>query len=468
MTHRLASVVVVSLAAATPALAQPAGKPAPVDDMAAFEKDLDALFVHGGLTADNAAARAGNASPTVRRQIAEVQAAIADAEAAELDRVPQVSAKASYQRNSYIPPLVIAIPGVASIPIQFFQNSYDVQATAVVPLSDYLLRYPKLIDAAHLAEDTARASKGSAVVSAGEDARLAYYEWVRARLQVLIAQRQLAQVRATLTQEQAMFDVQRISRADLLRIQSQEAEATQTLDQLKNLSTLREEQLRLLIGAHEDEKLAVGEDIRQDLAVPAIAGLDELMSRAESKRLDFRVLDTGIRAKEKQRDSEKASYYPRLSAFGTVEDADPNPRYFPQTDKFKMTWLAGVQLTWTLNDSLVAHTKVNRLTAETDELRADRENLMHGTRVEVLAAQQSVQLAQSSLESSKKGLAAAEEGYRVRKELLAADRATAVELVDAETDLTRARIAALNARVDLRVALSQLAHATGDDTAGVH
>jgi outer membrane protein TolC len=51
----------------------------------------------------------------------------------------------------------------------------------------------------------------------------------------------------------------------------------------------------------------------------------------------------------------------------------------------------------------------------------------------------------------------------VRKELLNAERATAVELVDAETELTRARIAALNARVDLRVARAQLDHAVGND-----
>ena len=51
----------------------------------------------------------------------------------------------------------------------------------------------------------------------------------------------------------------------------------------------------------------------------------------------------------------------------------------------------------------------------------------------------------------------------MRRELLNAERATAVELVDAETDLTRARIASLNAKVDLRVAMTQLAHALGND-----
>ncbi|MGE5185496.1 MAG: TolC family protein [Acidobacteriota bacterium] len=472
MTPRLA--IALTLFAAAPALAQPAPKTPPpkaapaaaVDDMAAFEKDLDALFVRGGLTADQAALRAGAASPTVRRKVAEVDAAIAQALQAELQRVPQLRASASYTRYSYIAPVIIPFGGM-NFEIPFLQNSYDAQATLVVPLSDYVVRYPKLVDAAHLGEEVARVSKRSAEVSAGEDARLAYYEWVRAKLQVLIAQRQLAQVQATLAQEKAMLDVQRISKADYLRIESQEAQAEQVLDQLANLADLREEQLRLMIGAPDGEKLAVGEDIRAELAVPQIGTLDEMIRRAQERRLDFRVLDVGIAAKDKQRQAERATGYPRLSATATVEDARPNPRFFPQSDTFKTTWVAGLSVSWQLGDTLNAETNTRRLVAETDQLRADRESLYRGTRIEVLSALQAVQLAAHALQTSQKGLAAAEEGYRVRKELLAAERATAVELVDAETDLTRARITALNARVDLRVALAQLGHAIGDDATPV-
>ncbi len=46
-----------------------------------------------------------------------------------------------------------------------------------------------------------------------------------------------------------------------------------------------------------------------------------------------------------------------------------------------------MQLTWTLNDTLLADTTLNRLAAETNELRADRENLLRGARIEVLASQ---------------------------------------------------------------------------------
>ena len=70
---RLFTISAALLLAASTAFAQPA-KPTATDDMAGFEKDLDALFVTGGITADQAALRAARVSPAVRRKVAEVQA----------------------------------------------------------------------------------------------------------------------------------------------------------------------------------------------------------------------------------------------------------------------------------------------------------------------------------------------------------------------------------------------------------
>ena len=459
------------LLASAPALAQPAKQPtapakaATPDDMASFDKELDALFTSGGLTSDQAATQAVKASPSVRRSVAEIEVAIAQAEAAELVRVPQVSAKAAYTRLSPIDPVYFGDPSnPATLKVDSLTNVYTVQGQLGIAVSDYFLRYPKLVGAARLAEEVARVSRHSSEVSAGQEARLAYYEWVRSKLQVLIAQRQLAQVQSTLKQVRALAEVQRLSRADLMRVESNEAQADQAVIQLTHLASLREEQLRLIIGAPEGQPLTVGEDIRVTVTTPDAAQLDALMDTAKHQRLDFRVLDTGIQAKEKQRAAEKAGLYPRLSAFAAAEYTNPNQRVFPQQDKFSFTWSVGAQVTWALNDALVSNTTDRRIRGETNELRADRENLERGTRIQVLAAQQAVEIAQASLATSQKGLAAAEEGYRVRRELLNAERATAVELVDAETDLTRARIASLNAKVDLRVAMTQLGHALGNDT----
>jgi outer membrane protein TolC len=485
MTLRIS--LALLLVAAAPALAQPAKQSAPkqpapkqppakpsapvapaaatatVDDMSAFERDLDALFAKGGLTADQAASRASAASPTVQRRLAEIDAAMAQVETAELARVPQLSGKLSYTRLSSIPPGVIKVAGMEFPFPPSLTDSYLAEAQLVVPLSDYVVRFPRLIASARLGAEVARLSQRSSAVGAGQDARLAYYEWLRAQLQALIAKRQLVQVQKTLDQVRALAEVQRLSKADLLRVESQEAQAEQVVDQLGELAALREEQLRLLIGAPASEPLAIGEDIRADLAVPGAGALDDLVGTARNQRLELQVIDAGIRAKDSQRAAERANLYPRLAGIALTDYADPNQRVFPQENKFTLTWALGIQLTWTLNDALISRATDHRLAAEANQLRADRANLEIGTRIELLAAQQAVALAQHSLATSQKGLAAAEEGYRVRKELLGAERATAVELVDAETELTRSRIAALNARVDLRVARAQLDHALGND-----
>ena len=64
---------------------------------------------------------------------------------------------------------------------------------------------------------------------------------------------------------------------------------------------------------------------------------------------------------------------------------------------------------------------------------------------------------------SQQALAAADEGYRVRRELFRSGRATLVEVTDSETELTRARLELVNAHVDLRIAQVELAHALGRD-----
>lgn len=459
MRFRLA--IALCLLAAPPVLAQPqTTRPAPASAAKdAFQKELDALFVPDGMTAEQAASRAARVSPEVMRRVAELDAAIASYQAARLGRVPYLAGTASYTRLSPIDPLSFG----GGFAIQFPENAYALQGQIAVPLSDYAVRFPPLVEAARLGTQAARANKTSSEVNAAQEARLAYYEWLRAKLQALVAKHQHQQTQTVLEQVRALAEVQRLSKADLMRVESNDAEAEREENQLAYLAQLREEQLRLLIGASADEPLVPSQAERGEVSAPKPESLDDLVRRAVAQRLEFRALDLGIRAKEKQRQAELANLLPRLSAFATADYANPNQRVFPQKEQFDFTWQAGVQLSWTLNDALISRMTDRRLRAEADQLRADRENLLRGMRIELLAAQQGVATAQLSVVTTAKGLAAAEESYRVRRELLDAQRATVVELVDAETDLTRARFAAINARINLRVALAQLAHALGED-----
>jgi outer membrane protein len=451
---------------AVPTPAEAAKKaPAPVTGMgadAAFDQEVAALFGGSGLTADEAARRSATVSPEIKRKAAELAEARARVRSTKLAYVPQVSGSFQYTRLSDIESSVEFMPGVV-IDIPVYLNTYSFVAQLGVPLSDYLLRFPHLVKASQAGERAAELGRRSAQLDAATDARVAYYEWVRAQLQAVVARRQLAQVDRTLEQVAALADVQRASRADLLRVQAQRAQAELTVVRTREGVVAAEDYLRILTGAKADETFAIGEDVRAELQLPALEPAPVMADAAMGRRLEAKALDVAIEAIGYQKKTNLADRLPRLDAFASANYDNPNQRAFLGADEFTGTWAAGVKLSWTLNDFLGAGPTGDAQDAQVQQLLADRERLTYGVRSQIIEAKLNVDVAQESLASTAQGLTAAEESYRVRKELLAAERATIVELVDAETELTRARIESINARINLRVALARLRHAAGLD-----
>ena len=426
---------------------------------AEFEKEMSSILGQaGGLTADAAATRAAKSSPDVRRHKAEVDEAYQQAKTTELVRVPHLDASIAYNRLSSIPSVAL---GTFSFPVLL--NQTLMQANLSIPLSDYLLSFPTLVDAAKFGETAARQTEQASVLEAASTARVAYYEWVRARLQVLVASQLLDQVTTSLGQVQAQVEAQHLSKVDLLRAQAAKASVEQTIAQLRSVALIRESQLRSQLGAKEGEQLSIGEDVRQDVVQPTSLVVDPLVDEAVSRRLDVRAIDSGIEAKRKLRSSQSAGRYPKLNAVASVLYADPNQRFILPEDKFQFTWAVGASLTWNLNDALTAGTKMATTQAQTDELSEDRNKLLLGLRLQITNDVQQIALANRALQVSIDGLQAAEEGYRVRRELFEAERATLIDLIDSETQITQARLQALNARIDLRVALANLQHDAGHD-----
>ena len=94
---------------------------------------------------------------------------------------------------------------------------------------------------------------------------------------------------------------------------------------------------------------------------------------------------------------------------------------------------------------------------------ANKAVIRDGIEIEVMQAWQAIREQEVALESTKRQLASATEAYRVARELFNNGRATSTTLTDSETDLTRARLDALNATVDARIARVRLEHALGRD-----
>ena len=454
------------------------------NDAATLESKLAGVLGRpGGLTSVVVATRAEATSYDVLSKKEDLEAAAAQVDQALVAYFPRLTATGRYMRLSPIDPpsfgnSVIA-PGVGpgpippgtplvNVPFTFpvLLNQTILQANLNVPLSDYLLRIPQAYAAATKNQKAATFAESAARLKAATDAKVIYYTWVRAKLQEVVAEQALLQAKAHLVDAQHAFDAGTVSKADVLRVESQVAASKLLVERAKSMAEITETQIR--VAMHDTAPLAyeVGESV--DLEIPKAQGaenLTALWAEAGGTRLEIKALEQTSEALREQAKVARAGNYPKVDVFGDIIHANPNQRIFPLQDQFRTTWDVGVQLTYSPNDIALAGASNRNLTARAASLTAQKQALEDGIRVEVTQTRNALREAQAAVESTAQGLVAAEESYRVRRSLFRNGRATGVELTDAETDLTRSRLESINARVDVRIALVRLEHALGRDVA---
>lgn len=439
------------------------------------------------LGADEVARRAESTSADLEARRAEIAAAGAQVDQALVAFAPRLGLVARYTRLSDIeaPPLgtLVVAPGqpegplpagaqLANVTSRFpvYLNQATFAATLSVPLSDYLLRLVQAKGAAEGNERSAKLAHEAARLRVRSEAKLAYYGFVRAKLSLPVAEQALASANAHLEDAKHAFEAGGASKADVLRVESQVAQAEQLVLRTRNLVKVTEAQLGTVIHDPEGTSYEVAEDLERAPELPALApGSAEatvtpaLVEEAYTSRAEVSALLESTRSLDRQASAVRAGAYPRIDLVGDVTAANPNPRYIPQQPQFLTTWSAGAQLSWTPNDTFSALASARAVDAKKAQADAEAKRLRDAVRLEVSQAVEAVENARGALETTKKGLAAAEEGYRVRRSLFQSGRATSAELTDSETELTRARLDALGAKVDARVAEVRFAHATGRD-----
>lgn len=463
----------------------------------------------GGLTPAEVARLRQNVSPNIRVKELEVKAAAAKADQALLNYLPRVSVTATYTRLSEVKnslgvaggasvgaeapgvlapcsdPANILIPGqictknvdangmltesrVGAVENKGFSfpvllNSYSFTAQIALPISDYVLRISQGYAVASHNENAKRIELEAERLAASADAKITFYNWIRAKGGAVVTKEAVAQADAHLTDVKRAFDVGLASKGDVLRLEAQVASAQQLAADTEALANLSEEQLRLLLALPPDKPLAIGIDVMDTHVEPSNIVLTALQDEALAKRLEIRALDETEMSLKNLVAVNRAGYFPRIDAFADANYANPNQRVFPQKDEFRFTWDAGVRLSWTINDTLTTLPAVTEAQARVEQIAAQKEALRQGLRLEVASAFAELKRAEANLEAADRGLAAAEEGVRVQTELIRAGKATGVALVDAEAELTRARLRHVDVRVAILVAKTRLEHVTGRD-----
>ena len=490
-----------------PALAQPrkpvaqppAPQPAaPALQPAAAVTDMMAP-VPGGITAEQVGARAMQTSFAAKAAEENASAASAKADAASLNYLPRVGLLGRYTRLSDFTPPVFGAPGIQSVvttapatdlnsptpipagtPLFASESSFRLplalnqwllQATIVVPISDYFLKINQAHSAALRQEEAARFDHVAARAKSYSDGKIVYFTWLRARGAQTVAEQTLAVAQAHQRDAETLFNVGNVSKADVLRAQTQVAVADLAVERAKSGVRITETQLRIAMHAKDEEKLEPGEGLDGPLTQPpAAANLKALVAEAQQQRPEIKSIDKNAEAARKAAAVSRAGRYPALSGFGDVTYANPNPRRFPQVNpvtgetEWFPTWAVGAQITWSPNDFLGAGAASSEAEARASQLENQKTVVREGVDLEVTQAYTQVHEADIAIQSTTRQLEAALEGYRVARELFNNGRGTATTMIDAETALAQARFDNLNARVDARLARIRLDHALGRDT----
>ena len=313
--------------------------------------------------------------------------------------------------------------------------------------------------AARHGADAARFNERASRRQTALDGRVLYYQWAQAKLQTVVAEQALESAREHLSDVKKQANVGVASNADVLAVEAQVASAELLLLRSKNLASLLETQLRTVTHDESGRPYEIGEDLTQPIAAtPAAAGDDD---QAAARRPEARALSEAAAAQRTQAKIERAGALPRLDAVANLDYAKPNQRVFPSAEEFNASWDVTVQLSWTPTDISTSYAARRAAIARAAQIDAQRAELLDGVKIQITQAQIQVSEADAALTTSQRGLAAAEEAYRVRRVLFQNGKATTVELTDAETEMTRARLEAIDARVSQRVARARLAFAMG-------
>ncbi|MFO7567869.1 MAG: TolC family protein [Enhygromyxa sp.] len=476
--------------------------PAPVD-LPEFENPIVAALqpVPGGLTSEQVARRSVESSPMLAAKQAEVAAAEAQLEQTIYQFIPRVEGSATYMRLSQARlnfgtdmgdgflvgalnegPLtfgpcepgsifncVVDFTGqpVGAFPLDFGVqdpplNAFSLQAQLGVPISDYIARLPTAKKAGKAQIRASEYATTAELLTTQTDARVAYYNWVRAIANKVALQESLVRTQARLEDAQAAFEAGVASKADVMRLDAAVATLTAATIRAENYQILAEQALALQMGEDGFPRYQIGEDLLVPEAPLAdVNDLQAMIEEAERQRYEMKAFAASTESLDYAIKTTRAGYYPRLDGFAEATYANPNQRFFPLEPVFNASWSAGLSLTWVMNDAIQSSAKVKELEANQRGLDAQREALRRGLAMEVAVAYAERQSVLAELQHIERATESAVEGYRVAVDLYQVGDATTTDILEAEYEQVDATLRNINAKIDLRIANLKLMYATG-------
>ncbi len=366
--------------------------------------------------------------------------------------LPQVEVQTRYSRMSYVEAPTIEIPMAQGASVQLgesLEDYYSFRVTAQQPVftGGALLNGKRAAKAGVALNEAERDRARSQLWSSLSEA------WYRVLLTRELVEVQQSLRDATVAQEARVQRLHEQGRATDLQLSSVALRRAEVEEALADAEAAAEMALRAfqsLVGSPVDAATQDLVALAEAVAVEAATAFD-----GPGQAPDLRRAEAARDVAQAQARVARAAMAPSLALRFGYQYENPNTRYFPLEDAWHDSWDASIVLGWKLGagvqvqEARAARARARAASSAVQAVRTQLNLQEEQARVAIVQGTRKLALARERVQVAHRSVQAADTA-------LNAGRATALDLLEREADLARARAAQQKAACDVLIARERL------------
>ncbi|MCG5053037.1 MAG: TolC family protein [Myxococcales bacterium] len=330
----------------------------------------------------------------------------------------------------------------------------SVSLTLAQPLTG-LLALNRNVQVQNAALTGARSTWVQARLDAAQRAAESYLRLLQAKALAAVAAQSLTQTEAQLKLAQTLESAGALAHVDVLRLTSARDNARQNQLRAHTGEEVAQAGLALSLNLPLDTRFAPLDDLPEKPVLTRLE-LDAAVNTAVENRPELAVAEVQQVQAQAARQIAVSNLIPTVNALGTYQNTQGQGPFVPEN-----AWYVGLNLSWDIWDWGKNWKDAKAAEAQVQQAQLAREALRDQIAFEVRRALLETTNAFESLEVAQSALAAAEEAYRIQNLRFKEGAATTTDLIDVESDVSRARNTYAQARYDYYLAQANLARVLG-------
>lgn len=400
---------------------------------------------------------AAEASPQAKVSAYGLQAAQSRTSAAKAQRYPKLNVSANLLRwNDKIE--VALGPTTPGMPTPRLLARDIVTSTVSVTLAQPLtglIALSRLVGIEESAAGGAKLEAAQAKLDAAQRAAEAYLRLLQAKALANVAAQSLTQVEAQLKTAQTFEQAGALSKVDVLRLQSARETAKQNAMRAQMNVTIAQAGLGLALNLPMGTPVDATDDLPEK-PTPAVIEETAAVNQALERRPEVALAATREVQAQGAKSIAKASLLPNLLAVGNYTHLEGQGPFQP-----KNAWYVGLTLNWDVWDWGKNINDVRAAEFGRQQALVGKTVIRDQIAVEVRRRVLETKTAYETLDVAQLALGAAEEANRIQSVRFKEGAATTTDVIDSESEVSRARNGYAQARYDYFLAQASLARAIG-------